>query len=207
VTGKTPNQVVAYNLRRARNRLGLTQEEAAQRLAAFLGREWSKATFSANERSWDNADRVKEFTADDLAAMAQAFEVPITYFFVPPGVDEDGTARLVVLGDAVLAPQILLELAFGTEGIRESLDRFFGSDSAPPIDWDTKVQKDAALLARLVAGALIQARLGELETWRRNLLDLAGLLSDVHEGADAAVIEAISAAKSSRKAPKRGGNR
>lgn len=47
----TPNRVVAYNLARARSLRGWTQEQAAERLEPFLGVRWSKATFSAAERS------------------------------------------------------------------------------------------------------------------------------------------------------------
>jgi transcriptional regulator with XRE-family HTH domain len=79
----TPNQVVAYNLSRARRRAGLTQEQAAERLERFLGTRWSKAVFSAAERGVDG-DRIRHFTADDLYALARAFELPVSYFLCPP---------------------------------------------------------------------------------------------------------------------------
>ena len=43
----TPNQVVAWNLRRARQLRGWTQDEAAARLEPYLGERWSKAIFSS----------------------------------------------------------------------------------------------------------------------------------------------------------------
>ncbi len=49
--GFTPNQVVAYNLTRAREHRGWTQDEAAEALAPYLGTRWSKASFSQAERS------------------------------------------------------------------------------------------------------------------------------------------------------------
>src|SRR5215207_10252431 len=63
----TPNQLVAYNLHRARIMRGWTQEEAAEQLEPFLGKRWSKASFSAAERSV-TGDRAREFTVDELVA-------------------------------------------------------------------------------------------------------------------------------------------
>src|SRR5689334_19601190 len=79
----TPNQIVAYNLRRARELRQWTQEEAAERLEPYLGERWSKATFSAAERSVDG-DRIRQFSADDLVALARGFDLPIAWFLLPP---------------------------------------------------------------------------------------------------------------------------
>jgi hypothetical protein len=80
----TANQLVAYNLMRIRKTLGLDQAEAAARLVPYLGVCWSKAVYSAAERSYDGK-RVRQFTADDLLAMSLAFGVPVAYFFLPDG--------------------------------------------------------------------------------------------------------------------------
>jgi transcriptional regulator with XRE-family HTH domain len=82
----TPNQLVAYNLRQARRLRGWTQEQAAARLEPHLGTLWSKATYSAAERSVDGKV-VRRFDADDLIAFARTFRLPITWFFLPPGGD------------------------------------------------------------------------------------------------------------------------
>src|SRR5262249_49347059 len=79
----TANQVVAYNLKRAREELGLTQELAAQRLEWYLGKRWSKASFSVAERSAEDR-RVREFDANALLAFSRAFEKPVGWFFTPP---------------------------------------------------------------------------------------------------------------------------
>jgi transcriptional regulator with XRE-family HTH domain len=79
----TANQVVAYNLTRVRKMLGLSQEQAAERLEPHLGTRWSKAVYSAAERSF-HGNRIRQFTADDLTAFSLAFGVPVAYFFVPP---------------------------------------------------------------------------------------------------------------------------
>lgn len=87
----TPNQLVAYNLARARQLRGWTQEQAASELAKYQdGVEWSKVTWSAAERSIDGK-RVRQFTADDLLALSQAFALPLTWWFLPPGSEEDVT--------------------------------------------------------------------------------------------------------------------
>lgn len=84
----SPNQVVAYNLRRGRTGLRRwTQAETAERLEPYLGTRWSVAVYSAAERSVDGK-RVREFTADDIDAFSRAFEVPISFFFVPPSADD-----------------------------------------------------------------------------------------------------------------------
>lgn len=79
----TPNQIVAWNLARARALRGWTQEQAAEQLAPHIGERWSKATYSSAERSVDGT-RVRQFTADDLHAFARAFDLPMTVFLTPP---------------------------------------------------------------------------------------------------------------------------
>lgn len=76
----TANQVVAWNLRRAREWAGLTQEQAAELLEPHLGAKWSKATWSAAERSI-TGKRIRQFSADELVAFADAFGLPIEWFF------------------------------------------------------------------------------------------------------------------------------
>ena len=73
----SPNQVVAFNLAEARTLRGWTQEKAAVELEPFVGARWSKATFSAAERSVDG-QRVRQFTADEIVAFSRCFRVPAT---------------------------------------------------------------------------------------------------------------------------------
>lgn len=77
------NQVVAFNLAVARADRGWTQAEATERLAEHLGEAWSVASWSAAERSVTGS-RVREFTAEEIAALAQTFNLPIAWFFLPP---------------------------------------------------------------------------------------------------------------------------
>jgi transcriptional regulator with XRE-family HTH domain len=107
------NQLVAHNLTRIRKALGLSQEQAAERLEPYLGTRWSKAVYSAAERSY-SGKRVRQFTAGELAAFALAFGVPLVYFFLPPKPD-DRTADGVILGDRFVAWPDLFDLMKGGE--------------------------------------------------------------------------------------------
>ena len=67
----------------ARTLLGWTQEEAAEKLEPNLGEHWSKATFSAAERSVAHPERMRQFSADELVAFAVTFDLPVTFFLRP----------------------------------------------------------------------------------------------------------------------------
>jgi transcriptional regulator with XRE-family HTH domain len=77
----TVNQVVAWNLAYFRKAAGLTQDELGEQIG------WSKAIVSAAERSWDGK-RVRQFSADDVVAIAAAFGLPVVAMFLPP--EDDG---------------------------------------------------------------------------------------------------------------------
>ena len=81
--GLTPNQVVAFNLARAREWKGWTQDQAAEALEPYLGKRWSTASFSQAERSIAGKF-VRNFDADEIVAFARAFDLPVTWFFLPP---------------------------------------------------------------------------------------------------------------------------
>lgn len=105
------SQLAAYNLTRIRKTLGLSQEQAAERLEPYLGARWSTAVYSAAERSYAGK-RVRQFTAAELAAFAAAFEVPIVYFLLPPK-PEDRTGDGVLIGERVVGWPELFELMLG----------------------------------------------------------------------------------------------
>jgi transcriptional regulator with XRE-family HTH domain len=89
-TRMTANQVVAWNLRRAREERGWTQEQAALYLEERLGVRWSVPSFSVAERFGDeDPPRKREFDADELVAIAGTFGKTVGWFFtLPPGVDQ-----------------------------------------------------------------------------------------------------------------------
>ncbi len=78
------SQVVAHNLTRARELRGLTQAEVAERLSRFTGTRWSQVTVAQAEGSVSGA-RVRSFSANELVALARTFDMPVLYFFLPPG--------------------------------------------------------------------------------------------------------------------------
>lgn len=84
------NQVVAWNMAALRKAAGLTQAELGERIG------WSYTTVSAAERSWDGK-RIREFDADQLAAIAGILGVPLLALFLPPpeGKPSPGMAELL----------------------------------------------------------------------------------------------------------------
>jgi hypothetical protein len=113
----TANQLVAYNLRRAREEAGLTQEQAAALLEPYLGRRWSKASFSVAERSADARARRRLFDANELLAFSQVFKRPVAWFFTPPAEAERIKVTLGEPSDVsrVLGRGELLELVTPTD--------------------------------------------------------------------------------------------
>jgi hypothetical protein len=81
-----PNRVVALNLKRARLLRGMTHARAAAALQPYLGTSWAKQTFSMAEQSAHRPSRVRRFDAAELAAFAQAFDLPVAWFLMPPRV-------------------------------------------------------------------------------------------------------------------------
>jgi transcriptional regulator with XRE-family HTH domain len=89
--GWSASQVVAHNLTTARELRGLTQAEVAERLSRFTGAPWSQTTVAQAEGSV-SGQRIRQFTANELVALARTFDLPVLYFFLPP---DDGAGRLV----------------------------------------------------------------------------------------------------------------
>src|SRR5450756_1932298 len=94
----TVNQLVAMNLVIARTLKGWKQVQAAEALEPYLGTRWSRASYSAAERSFTNPQRVRQFTADELVAFAAAFDVPVQFFFRPPSRGDATDVRVAMSG-------------------------------------------------------------------------------------------------------------
>ncbi len=109
----TANQIVAFNVAKARQLRGWTQEQATQALAPYLGTLLSTASFSAIERSVDSG-RIREFSADEILAFARAFRVPIPWFFTPPSAWDDAGVFTPDAGEEGLDPLVMLHAALGT---------------------------------------------------------------------------------------------
>jgi transcriptional regulator with XRE-family HTH domain len=83
MAGVNLNEIVAYNFRRARELRGWTQDEAADRLAPFLGVRLRQAAVSSIEGAFGGEKR-REFDAQELLAFACGFDLPIIWFLIPP---------------------------------------------------------------------------------------------------------------------------
>lgn len=86
---RTVNEVVAYNLARARRSKGWTQAEAAERLQRQSGKTWTSATLGAAERTAAGSThtRTRQFDANELVTFSLVFSQPVAYFFLPPDLD------------------------------------------------------------------------------------------------------------------------
>lgn len=81
------NQIVSYNMLRARRSEGWTQQDVADQLERYTGRGWSNASVSAAERAWQGG-RSRRFDASEIVCLAKIFDKPVAYFFLPPDGDE-----------------------------------------------------------------------------------------------------------------------
>lgn len=191
----TPNQVVAYNLARARLFRGWTQEQAAEALAPYLGTRWSVANFSAIERSVDGG-RVRQFTADDLFAFSRAFGVPIGFFLTPP-TDDPRTYGIATpdAGRDGLDPMELLDAILGTDETMEVWEnelKAFGWAAGRRLrirdgkfeDLGRNVPDQGDRVKRLVNARLrllFQTELGDLPTAKAALSTVMSLLDKLDE--------------------------
>lgn len=181
----TPNQVVAANLARLRQRRGLTQAEAARQLSAVAGKEWTEAMVAHAERSV-TGNRVREFTADDLVTFARAFDVPVLYFLTPPP-----SGVFVQVPGSQITTLTMLEAVLGRlDNLAEweaLLDEWnFADDEELPFPLDEQRRLELRALAREVV--LVRAQhvirrhfTGSLMDLRDTLRSLADLVLDVEQ--------------------------
>lgn len=125
-----PNGIVAWNLRQARTLRGWTQAETVERLDEF-GIQWSVPSLSDVERSWQPDARYREFTASDLVTFSLTFELPLTWWFLPPTTDDTGDMTLGVTRGTVMDRIEILDLVFGSSPAVE--ERLTALDTSPAI--------------------------------------------------------------------------
>jgi transcriptional regulator with XRE-family HTH domain len=170
----TANQVVAYNVIKARALRGWTQEQAAEALAPYLGAKLSGPSFSALERSAMKVDRIKQFSADDLLALSRGFDLPIGYFFTPPPPEMDAGLYGPDAGTKGLDPIVLLDAILGTpDNIGYWMDDLlaYAASHAPmprskrekPSVSPADLPERLAPLVDLRARALLRNALGDLD--------------------------------------------
>lgn len=192
--GITPNQLVGYNLFCARQERGWTQAQAAEALEPHLGVRWTVAQVSAAERSVDGT-RIRQFTADDIVAFAQAFGVPITYFFLPPrptatwskvtqGTTDDQLNRtMAVMIDLILGDpnEGAARLASHLSEIMRDLDPALFSDA----------QKRIFALARLRLLGVVSHAIGSIGGWQESLRSLADELGTLEDDVAAMLVRSL----------------
>jgi len=182
--GLTPNQVVAYNLAFARDRKHWTQDQAAEAMEPYLGVRWSKASVSQAERSVAGAV-VRNFTADEIVAFARTYDVPVTWFFLPPpAMAAPGLPARLVVPDAPRFGEslaLLVDLVFGDD--RQQADQAMRLDAfvsnLPNDGMLTKAQSRIKALADQRVAALVRHAFSELGSWQRWLRALANRLEDL----------------------------
>ncbi|HVL03333.1 MAG TPA: helix-turn-helix transcriptional regulator [Acidimicrobiales bacterium] len=188
--GLTPNQVVAYNLTRAREDKGWTQDEAADALAPYLGKRWSKASVSQAERSIAGKF-IRKFDADEILAFARAFELPVSWFLMPPPPwsDQPGVPVKLSTPDAErfgAALGLLVDLVFGDPGQQALLLLRLQSflNELGPLDL-TEAQQRIASAVNLRVEALVAHSFQGLGQWQTMLRSIANQLEDLEVRAKA----------------------
>ncbi len=190
----TVNQIIAFNVAKARLLRGWTQEEAARAIAPYLGKLLSPASFSAIERSVD-AGRVREFDGDELLAFARGFRVPLVWFFTPPSTWDGVGIATADAGDEGLDPLVMLHAVLGTpETIPDYKQYLFSwpdprhrlriyadgrTENLGPVSEDVYPLLDELVRAR--AQRLLRDRFGGIEGAREVLESLTAVLAELDE--------------------------
>jgi hypothetical protein len=185
IIGLSANQIVAYNLAQARLWRAWTQEQAAEAIEPYLGVRWSKASVSQAERSVDGRF-VRNFSADEIAAFAQAFDLPVTWFFMPPPPQVAAGNLVWVNRDGANARPLagLIDLVFGTEEAQAILTmRLDAWLEHNPMDAITEAQAHITSLAKHRVEALLRDQFRQLGRWQTQLHAIANHLEDLEHAA------------------------
>src|SRR4051794_13642462 len=192
----TPNQIVAHNINKARLLRGWTQDQAAEALEPYLGARLSTASWSALERSVDGG-RIREFTADELVALARGFDLPIGWFFTPPSAWDGARVGTPDTKGKGLDPVALFDVILGTPETLEEWEQYLLSWPSPThrarvtadgtVEHVGRVEGDvhqrladpAAVRARL----LLRQRFGDLDRARDVLAQLAEVIDELDQPA------------------------
>ena len=193
--GLTPNQVVAHNLQQIRQWRGLTQSEAAEAIEPYVGKRWSKANFSAAERSIAG-ERIRQFDADEIVAFAKAFDVPVTWFFLPPVPWAQDGAPVHLQHSSSREPlAVLADLIFGDDAGRSLLElrlQYFLQELGPaPL---SDAQQRITQLVDAKKTALVEHAVADLTQWQTALRSLANQLEDLQQRASNAATADLAAA-------------
>jgi transcriptional regulator with XRE-family HTH domain len=176
----SPNQVVAYNVGRARGLRGWTQEQAASELSNHLEKRMSRASYSAIERSIGGG-RVKQFSADELVALARGFNLPLLWFLLPPPLDDDPGLHVPHTTSRGIEFTEFLDIVFGTsenvEPYRENLCKW--ARDATDEGLLQKVERQLAATDNAQQEALLAETVGDVTTAQDTLRRAADLLEEL----------------------------
>lgn len=195
--GLTPNQVVAFNLARAREWKGWTQQEAADALAPYLGKRWSKASVSQAERSIAGKF-IRQFTADEIVAFARAYDLPVTWFFLPPPPWSDQPGVPVKLdtpdgGDLGTPLAELVDLVFGAPENSAVLQMRLAAWLQQHPSQTTDAQARVAELVQARIDTLAAHSLDQLTQMQQTLRAMAAHIEDLEARARRAAAEDLHA--------------
>lgn len=178
----TPNQVVAFNIIRARELRGWDQAKAARQLAKYFGTKWTEASYAQIERSITGV-RVRQFSADDLVALARCFDLPIGFFLTPPPNHERVLIKVPDKAKGGLFETELLDLVLGTPASRGDWHEILKENQIgnPNVevrrsDGTTKTY-DVDELAMARVRMVLNQQFGDIEETLRNLDVLRAFLA------------------------------
>ena len=176
----SPNQVVAHNVGRARELRGWTQEQAAGELSQHLEKRMSRASYSAIERS-TGGGRVKQFSADELVALARAFRLPVLWFFLPPSLDDDPGLHVPHTTSRGIEFTEFLDVVFGTADTREPYREAFREWAAKAMDRGLiqKVDRRLSELDDFEMRAVVEDSIGDIPDAQATLRRAADLLTEL----------------------------
>jgi len=188
--GLSANQIVSYNLGQARLWKNWTQEQAAEAIEPYLGVRWSKASVSQAERSVDG-NFIRNFSADEIVAFAQAFEVPVTWFFMPPPpVVQSGEHAMLVARDGTNPQPLatLIDLVFGTPNQQANLTlRLQGWLQLVSAETLTEAQHRITSLTTAHVTMLLRNSFAQLRQWQTSLHNIANHLETLEADAKRAI--------------------
>jgi transcriptional regulator with XRE-family HTH domain len=157
--GLDVNAVVSYNVKAIRERRGMTQQAVADRLATLTGHQLPQASISAMERGFDG-ERRRRFDAHELYLLSVVFDVPITYFFIPP----PGTG-LAELADTRRPVGELYRALLGTDDQLDAVDARLAE-----IKLENPEAADEILSAIFGPGGAARNWHDHFRTWRKKRL-------------------------------------
>jgi hypothetical protein len=140
----------------------------------------SRASYSAIERSIGGG-RVKQFSADELVALARGFRLPLLWFFLPPPLDDDPGLHIPHASSRGIEFTEFLDIVFGTADTQGPYRDALRQWATEALDEGLlqKVERQLAAIDRAQAEALIGEAIGDIPEAQGTLRKAADLLEDV----------------------------